>query len=80
MRASHQSVNKSKKDVERERQFAKGGSAKMVKPQAAGPSRSGQTGKAQTAAPGARSAKGGAHKMSNFQPARSAKPGRTGVR
>jgi hypothetical protein len=39
--------------------FARGGSTRMFKPQAAGPAKPAITGKAQTAAPGAKSAKGG---------------------
>jgi hypothetical protein len=39
--------------------YAEGGSTRMLKQQAAGPARAGQTGKQQTAAPGAKAAKGG---------------------
>ena len=78
MRATHQSVNKSKKEHQTERQFAKGGKTHMFKKQSAGTDRPGNTGKDQTPAPGARSARGGSAHMAGFTPARTAKPGRTG--
>ena len=60
MRATHQSVNKSKKEHQTEREFAKGGGhPRMFKKQAAGPDKPGNTGKDQTAAPGKRAAAGG---------------------
>ena len=52
-------VPKPKKDVERDATFAKGGSTRMAKPQAAGPAKPGVTGKTQTAAPGKKRAFGG---------------------
>jgi hypothetical protein len=39
--------------------FAKGGSTRMMKPQAAGPAKAGQTGKPANTAPGSRYASGG---------------------
>jgi hypothetical protein len=48
-----------KKELKRGTTFARGGSTKMFKPQAAGPDRPGNTGKDQTAAPGAKRASGG---------------------
>ena len=53
------SVNQSKHDRQRERQYARGGNTPMHRQQAAGPAKSGQTGKSQTPAPGARAARGG---------------------
>jgi hypothetical protein len=60
--------------------LAKGGIWSMFGKQAAGPDRPGNTGKDQSAAPGAKSARGGTTKMAAFTPARQAKPGRTGAR
>ena len=77
MRAT--SVDKSKHDRQHERQFAKGGKTHMFKKQAAGTDRPGNTGKDQTAAPGAKSARGGSAHMADFSPARPAKPGHTGA-
>ena len=57
MRAT--SVDRSKKEHQTEREFAKGGKTHMLKKQSAGPDRPGNTGKDQSAAPGARAAKGG---------------------
>jgi hypothetical protein len=53
------SVNQSKRDRQHDAAFAKAGNTKMHKPQAAGLAKSGQTGKAQTPAPGAKRASGG---------------------
>jgi hypothetical protein len=50
---------KPKGSVQRSAAFARGGDDRMVKPQAAGPIKAGQTGKAQTPAPGKRAAAGG---------------------
>jgi hypothetical protein len=63
----------------RNTQFGKGGSARMFKQQAAGPAKAGQTGKNESAAPGAKAAKGG---PKSKVPDRSvpAKGGATGVR
>ena len=49
----------SKQKSERDKTFARGGDAKMVRPQAAGPAAPARTGKTQTPAPGAKAAKGG---------------------
>lgn len=68
---------KLKQGSERSKTFAQGGSTRMLPKQAAGPARSGITGKAQTAAPGARRASGGKTKV-GFSPALPAKAGRTG--
>jgi hypothetical protein len=48
-----------KRSAQRLVDFAEGGSLKMFKPQAAGPTKSGRTGKIQTPAPGAKRASGG---------------------
>ena len=50
---------RSKQETERGAVFAKGGKGHMLREQAAGKARPGITGKAQTTAPGAKSAKGG---------------------
>jgi hypothetical protein len=60
MRATHQSVNKSKKESERAAAFAEGGAKRMLPKQAANPQKPGGTAhNVKGAAPGARSAKGG---------------------
>jgi hypothetical protein len=66
-----------KKSVPHPAPFARGGSKPMFKPQAAGPAKSGQTGKQESAAPGAKRAMGGPPRagISTSVPA---KPGRTG--
>jgi hypothetical protein len=56
--------------------FAKGGKTKMFGKQAAGPDRPGNTGKDQSAAPGAKAAKGGPH-LSRSAVSLLAKAGRT---
>ena len=68
---------KPKKEVERGARFAKGGSTKMFKKQAAGPAKPARTGKIPTAAPGKRAAVGGKppHVGGLSLPA---SPGRTG--
>jgi len=71
---------KTKTSVQHGAAFAKGGSTRMVKPQAANPQKPGGTAHAvKGSAPGAKSAKGGGHAP---VPGRtlSAKGGRTGVR
>jgi hypothetical protein len=80
MRGNKLHVDQTKKDRQGGAVFAKGGKAHMVKPQAAGPDKPGNTGKDQTPAPGARAAKGGTTRMVAFTPAKSARPGRTGAR
>jgi hypothetical protein len=50
---------RSKAERLRDASFAEGGTARMAKPQAAGPARSGTTGKIQSSAPGAKRAVGG---------------------
>jgi hypothetical protein len=80
MRGNKLHVDSSKKESQAPRTFAKGGATKMFREQAAGPVKSGQTGKAQTSAPGAKGARGGATRMAPFTPAKPAKPGVTGPR
>ena len=77
MRASK--VDRSKKESQHPAAFAKGGHTPMAKPQAAGPARSGTTGKNPTKAPGARSASGGNTKLSS-RSSQFAKRGVTGPR
>jgi hypothetical protein len=79
MRTSKPTVDRSKHDRERLATYARGGDAKMFKPQAAGPAKRGITGKAQSPAPGARAAKGGPKSKVPGR-ALSAKGGRTVVR
>jgi hypothetical protein len=68
---------KSKGSVQHERQYAKGGgSNRMFGKQAAGPDRPGNTGKDQTAAPGAKRASGGP-KLSRHAVATPARAGHT---
>jgi hypothetical protein len=64
MRGNRLSVDETKKEAQRAATFGKGGSTKMFKQQAAGTDRPGNTGKDQTAAPGAKFAKGGSKKFS----------------
>jgi hypothetical protein len=58
--------------------YARGGSTRMFKPQAAGPDRAGNTGKDQTAAPGAKGPTGG---TARFTPSKAvpAKAGQVGT-
>ena len=73
-------ASKTKTSVQHGAAFAKGGSTKMMKPQAAGAQKPGGTAHAvKGGAPGAKAAKGGGHAP---VPGRvlSAKGGRTGVR
>ena len=72
------SVNRSKKESQREAAFAKGGKTKMFKQQAAGPDRPGNTEKDQSAAPGAKFARGG-KKVAVGGVARPARAGSTGT-
>jgi hypothetical protein len=64
-------------ETQRVKDYARGGDDKMFKPQAAGPMKPGQTGKAQNSAPGAQRAVGGAMPRSGGL-ASSAPPGHTG--
>jgi hypothetical protein len=76
MRASNKPhVDSSKHQSERGAKFAKGGKDKMFGEQSAGPAKSGITGEAQTAAPGATSAGGGKAKMAAFTPAKAGAAG-----
>ena len=68
---------KSKREFERPAAFAKGGSDRMFKQQAAGPAAPARTGKAQSTAPGARAASGGAPQRGHSTAA-PAKPGHSG--
>ena len=77
---SKSEVDRSKGERQRGTTFAKGGHTRlMFGKQAAGPAKSGQTGKNQTPAPGAKAARGGGHAP---VPGKSltAKPGRSGPR
>jgi hypothetical protein len=67
MRGNKLHVDQTKKESQAPRAYAKGGATKMFREQAAGPAKSGQTGKAQTSAPGAKGARGGAAKMAPFR-------------
>jgi hypothetical protein len=67
---------RSKQETERGVVFAKGGKGHMLPEQAAGKARSGISGKAQTTAPGAKSAKGG-QKTHGYGLSKPAAPGRT---
>jgi hypothetical protein len=82
MRGNKLHVDQTKRDRQRPAALAKGGQDKMFKEQAAGPAKSGITGKAQTAAPGAKAAKGGGQIGQLHTGGRSvpAKPGATGPR
>jgi hypothetical protein len=82
MRGNRLHVDETKKERQRPAALAKGGKDKMFGEQAAGPARAGQTGKNQTAAPGAKAAKGGAQIGQIHTGGRSvpAKPGATGPR
>jgi hypothetical protein len=73
------SVNASKHDRQRDAAFTKGGDDRMFKKQAAGPAKAGQTGKNESAAPGAKATKGGPKSKAPGR-ALPAKGGRTGVR
>jgi hypothetical protein len=66
-----------KTSVQHRSTFAKGGTGHMIKPQSAGPAKPATTGKAQTTAPGAKSAKGGP-RTSGQSLSTPAKAGRTG--
>jgi len=66
-----------KTSVQHGARFAQGGAGHMVKPQAAGPARSAIAGKAQTAAPGKRTASGGPRTSPGASLATSAKAGHT---
>jgi hypothetical protein len=72
-------VDQTKKDRQHSAQFGKDGKTRMFPEQAAGLVKSGITGKAQTAAPGAQSAKGGNKEM-KYVPSKPAKPGITSPR
>jgi hypothetical protein len=74
------SVNKTKKEGQHNVEFAEGGDTPMFGEQAAGPDKPGNTGKDQSAAPGAKFAAGGSTKMYGFNPSVPAKAGQTGAR
>jgi hypothetical protein len=75
MRGNKLSVNRSKKEAQREVKMAKGGSPRgMVGPQAAGPVKPGRMGKTETAAPGASHAKGGSTRFNIGGVSRPARP------
>jgi hypothetical protein len=74
------SVNKTKKEGQHDVEFAEGGDTPMFKQQAAGPDKPGNTGKDQSAAPGAKFAAGGSTKMYGFNPSVPATAGQTGAR
>jgi hypothetical protein len=79
MRGNKLSVNKSKKESQRDVRMAKGGKTPMFRRQAAGTDRAGNTGKDQTTAPGASHAAGGRRKFS-YSSSVPATPGITGSR
>jgi hypothetical protein len=79
MRASKPSVDRSEKEPQRPAAFAKGGSTKMFKPQAADRTRPGRTGKAESPSSRSRFAAGGKIEC-KFKPSQPAKAGRTGAR
>jgi hypothetical protein len=59
MRGNKLSVDRTKKEAQRDLKMAKGGKTPMYKQQAAGLAKAGQTGKRETSAPGAKFARGG---------------------
>jgi hypothetical protein len=71
---------KSKQESEKNVTFAEGGDTPMFKQQAAGPDKAGNTGKDQSAAPGAKYAAGGSTKMFGFSPSVPATAGKTSAR
>jgi hypothetical protein len=71
---------KSKETSEHNVTFAEGGDQHMFGKQAAGPDKAGNTGKDQSAAPGAKYAAGGSHKMFGFSPSQAVTAGQTGAR
>ena len=74
------SVNKTKKEGQHDVTFAEGGDTHMFGQHAAGPEKPGNTGKDQSAAPGAKFATGGKNKMFEFHPSVPATAGQTGAR
>jgi len=79
MRGNKLSVNQTKKEAQHKAQFGKGGKTHMFGNQAAGPDRPGNTGKDQSAEPGASHATGGRKKFS-YSSSVPATPGITGPR
>ena len=79
MRGNKLTVNKSKKESQRDVRLAKGGKTHMFGKQTAGPTEAGQTGKRETSAPGATRAQGGRRKFS-YSSSVPATPGITGSR
>jgi hypothetical protein len=71
---------KSKQESEHDVTFAEGGDTPMFGKQAAGPDKAGNTGKDQSAAPGAKYATGGSTKMFGFQGSQPATAGKTSAR
>jgi hypothetical protein len=69
---------KTKPGFQRAATFARGGNTPMHKPQAAGPIKAGQTGKAQTVAPGRQRASGGPPTRAAASSSKPAAAGRTG--
>jgi hypothetical protein len=74
------SVNKTKKEGQHNVEFAEGGDQHMFGKQAAGPDKPGNTGKDQSAAPGAKFAEGGKNNMFGFSPSIPQQAGRTSAR
>jgi hypothetical protein len=70
-------VKPKKSSVQRGAAYAEGGSTRMLKQQAAGPMKAGQTGKQPNPAPGERAASGGSRTSSAPSLAVPAKAGRT---
>ena len=80
MRGSKLSVNRTKKESQRDVRMVRGGSSHgMVKQQAAGPAKAGHTGTRETSAPGAKFARGGPRNVS-YSSSVTATPGVTGSR
>jgi hypothetical protein len=78
MRGNKLSVNRTKKEAQRDVRIAKGGKTRMFGKQAAGTDRPGNTGKDQSPAPGAKFARGGREKPFAGGFAKPARAGSTG--
>jgi hypothetical protein len=74
------SVNKTKKEGQKNVEFAEGGDDHMFGKMQAEPQESGQTSQEDEGGPGAKFAKGGSNKMFGFNPSVPAKAGQTGAR
>jgi hypothetical protein len=74
------SVNKTKKEAQRNQEFAAGGDDHMFGPQSAEPEKPGTTAQSENSAPGAKFASGGKNKMFGYQGSVPAKAGISGQR